>query len=190
MPPKAKFTREEVVQAALRILRERGAEAVTAREIGIRLNSSARPIFTLFAGMDDVLRELTRAVRDVYNEYVAEGLKETPAFKGVGKAYIRFASEEPNLFRLLMMEETPADIRSVLPVLDENYTDILHSITSAYALDERTADEIYRHMWIYSHGIATLCTTRVCAFTAEETDAMLTEVFTALLIRAKSGGGK
>ena len=52
MPPKAKFTREEVIEAALSILRAKGRSALTARALGERLNSSARPIFTLFSGMD------------------------------------------------------------------------------------------------------------------------------------------
>ena len=40
MPPKAKFTREEVIAAALTILREGGIGAVTARELGAKLNLS------------------------------------------------------------------------------------------------------------------------------------------------------
>ena len=76
MPPKAKFTREEIISAALDILRERGIEAITARELGARLNSSARPIFTLYRNMDEVLSDTVRAVRDIYNrEYVQKGLK-------------------------------------------------------------------------------------------------------------------
>ena len=48
MPPKAKFTPEEILRAALDITREHGIGAVTARELGNRLGSSARPIFTVF----------------------------------------------------------------------------------------------------------------------------------------------
>ena len=57
MPPKAKFTKEEIVSAAIEILRDKGIEAITARELGVRLNSSARPIFTLYRNMDEVLSD-------------------------------------------------------------------------------------------------------------------------------------
>ena len=40
---------------------------------------------------------------------------------------------------------------------------------------------LYRHLWIYSHGIATLCATSMCKFTGEEIGNMLTEVFKSLL---------
>ena len=40
MPPKPKFTVEEVLDAALAIVRESGEEALTARSLGTALNSS------------------------------------------------------------------------------------------------------------------------------------------------------
>ena len=60
MPPKPKFTREKVVEVALTLVGERGMAALTARELGERLGSSARPIFTVFRNME----ELTEAVRE------------------------------------------------------------------------------------------------------------------------------
>lgn len=105
MPPKAKFTKEEIIEAALAITRQDGLEAVTARELGSRLNSSARPVFTVFQNMEEVIEEVKNAARERYKEYIYEGLQEEPAFKGVGRAYIRFAVEEKRLFRLLFMSE-------------------------------------------------------------------------------------
>ena len=60
MPPRAKFTRQEIVDAGMSILREQGISAVTAREIGSRLGSSARPIFTVFENMGEVLAEIEK----------------------------------------------------------------------------------------------------------------------------------
>ena len=57
MPPKAKFTKEEIIAAALKITREQGIGAVTARELGARLGSSARPVFTVFSSMEELTRE-------------------------------------------------------------------------------------------------------------------------------------
>lgn len=187
MPPKAKFTREEVIAAAVEIVREQGIESVTARELGARLNSSARPIFTLFRSMEEVLSEVKIAVRTVYNGYVRQGLSENPAFRGVGKAYIRFAAEEPAMFRLLFMGKNGAGVAEILSEIDENYALILQSITDGYAVSEEFARSLYRHLWIYSHGIATLCATSSCSFSAEEIGGMLTEVFRALLMQRGTG---
>ena len=80
MPPKPKFTREKITEAALNIMRARGAESLTARELGKALGSSPCPIFTLFADMDEVKASAMRAARVLYGEYIAKGLDATPAF--------------------------------------------------------------------------------------------------------------
>ena len=67
MPPKPKFSKEEIVSTALEIVREKGIEAVTARELGARLGSSARPIFTVFNSMEDVLHEILNSAKCIYS---------------------------------------------------------------------------------------------------------------------------
>ena len=183
MPPKAKFTREEIIRAALEIARAQGIEAVTARELGKALGSSARPIFTVFQSMDEVLNEVQKGAREIYRQYVEQGLSETPAFRGVGMAYIRFAIEEEQLFRLLFMsEQRPVDsIEQVLMLIDESYEAILRSVEEPYHLKREDAKRVYQHLWIYSHGIATLCATGMYDFPPEEIEKQLAEIFIGLL---------
>lgn len=185
MPPKAKFTKEQIMEAALQLVRQNGGDALTARALGDKLGSSARPIFTVFQSMEEVRQAVETAARRLYDGYVAAGLEQTgmPAFKGVGMQYIRFARSEPKLFQLLFMTEQvrKPDVTEVLPVIDENYLQILASIRNCYPLNQEDSEWLYRHLWIYTHGIAVLCATRLCAFTEEEIGRMLTEVFTALL---------
>ena len=192
MPPKSKFTREEIINDALEIVKRDGIDALTARALGAELGCSARPIFTVFRGIGDVRSEVERAARALYTDYVNEGLGEAVAFRGVGKAYIRFAAEHPKLFMLLFMSENVRvpDSGSVLGIIDGNADKILASITDGYGLDEDTARKIYIRLWIYSHGIATLIATKVCAFTADEVSDMLTDVFVSLLGKYKKAGGE
>ncbi|MDE7299344.1 MAG: TetR/AcrR family transcriptional regulator [Lachnospiraceae bacterium] len=187
MPPKAKFTRDEIIAAALQIVREQGMDAVTSRELGKRLGSSACPIFTVFANMDEVNAALLDAVRACYREYIAEGLSEELAFRGVGTAYIKFALREPRFFRLLFMTEqkNPTDIGHTLILIDESYDKILRSVQEPYGLSEEDAKRLYQHLWIYTHGIAALCATRVCTFTDEEIQTMMAEIFLSLLKEIK-----
>lgn len=192
MPPKAKFTREEVVEAALKIVMREGIENLTARALAGELGSSARPVFTVFSGMDEVQCEVIKAAHALYNKMVEQGLKENLAFKGVGKAYIRFAIEYPKLFQMLFMREksTVPELNSVLGMIDENYGKILQSIEIGYGFDIETSKEIYRHLWIYSHGIAVLLATNVCRFTADEISGMLSDVFSGVTRKYKSEGIK
>lgn len=189
MPPKAKFTQEQIVDVALAIVEKEGFERLTARNLGEKLGSSARPIFTAFDSMDDVINATIKKADLIYTSYVDEGLKEPLPFKGVGMTYIRFATERPKLFQLLFMKEngdTP-DTKTVLRGIETSYDRILASICDNYGVDTDTAKKLYLHNWIYSHGIAVLIATKVCAFTKEQVSQMLTDVFVGLLVRAKKG---
>lgn len=184
MPPRSKFTREEIIKAALEIVRTEGIDRVTSRNLGTKLNSTARPIFTVFKNMEDVLTEVKKAAKNIYNEYIREGLKEEIQFKGVGKAYIKFAISEPKLFQLLFMSETDQNTTiAALPVVDDNFDDILSSIIQQYGVSKEVALSVYSHLWIYTHGIATLSATRTVKFSGEEISEMITEVFRSLLIK-------
>ncbi len=185
MPPKCKFTKEEIIHAALELVRTEGIDAITARALGAKLGSSPKPIFSVFENMDEVQREVIAAARQLYNGYIDFALHQSdmPAFKGVGTQYIRFALTEPKLFQLLFMSEQPQkpDIANVLPVIDENYGLILDSVRECYGLDEQDSERLYRHLWVYSHGIAVLCATNLCSFSPAEIGEMLTEVCVSVL---------
>lgn len=88
MPPKARFSKEEIVSMALQITREHGIGAVTARELGARLGSSARPIFTVFQNMEEVNGEVVKAARLLYGQYINKGLQSQPAFREIGRAHV------------------------------------------------------------------------------------------------------
>lgn len=187
MPPKAKFTKAQITDAALDIIREMGTDRLTARAVGKKLGSSVCPIFTVFKNMEEVHQSVNEAAKAVYKAYVDKGLGEVPAFKGVGTQYILFAINEPKLFQLLFMtgQTAVSNLEGVLPLIDENYDKILSSIVTGYGIERNAAKRLYRHLWIYTHGIASLCVTRMCRFTGEEISNMMTEVFVSLLNSVK-----
>lgn len=187
MPPKAKFTKQQIAKAGLVIIRNEGMENLTARALGRQLGSSACPIFTVFENMEEVQAEIRKAAKDLYAEYVKKGLEEELAFKGVGMQYILFAIQEPKLFQLLFMseQEQKPTVANVLPVIDDSYEDILLSVQKGYSLSREQAKQLYRHLWIYTHGIAVLCATKMCAFTPEEISRMITQVFKGILQEIK-----
>ncbi len=187
MPPKAKFTKDEILEAALNIVRVDGFEALTSRALGKQLNSSARPIFTVFQNMEEVQQAVIESAKRLYKEYVNKGLTQKHPFKGVGTQYILFSVNEPKLFQLLFMTEQPRipDLSGVLPLIEESYEQILLSIQNDYGFNENSAKKLYHHLWIYTHGIATLCATKMCRFTGDEISSMITEVCTGILKNIK-----
>ena len=104
MPPKIRFGREDIVSAALEIVRREGIEGVNARTVAAELGCSTQPLFREFETMEQIKEETARLAMDMYARCVAEGAEREPiSYKGTGMAYIDFARREPQLFKLLFM---------------------------------------------------------------------------------------
>ena len=189
MPPKPKFTKEQIIAAALELVSEKGPEALTARELGARLGSSARPIFTAFDSMEQVQEAVRDAALKRFESYAEKAVHYTPVFKQVGMQMILFAMEEPKLYQLVYMTENAGatgfeDIVERLGDVAQLCVDV---IRRDYGLSEEDAKALFQHVWIYTFGIGALCATGMCRFSQEEIMQMLGQDFMAMLFYAKSG---
>ena len=189
MPPKPKFTKEEIVAAALELVSEQGIEALTARELGARLGSSARPIFTAFNSMEEVQEEVRTAALKRFESYAEKAMHYTPVFKQVGMQMILFAVEEPKLYQLVYMSENAGvtDFEGIVERLGDVARLCVDVIQRDYGLSEKDAKALFEHVWIYTFGIGALCATGMCRFSQDEIIQMLGQDFMAMLFYAKSG---
>ena len=192
MPPRQKFTKEEIVAAALNLVRREGMAGITARGLGLELGTSSRPIFTAFQNMEEVQQEVVVAARALYNGYIEKGLIDKIAFRGVGMQYFRFAKEEPRLFELLFMTSGNENItfEEILPAIDVNSDKILGSIHKEYDLSRELSYKLYQYLWLFTHGIACLCATGMGRLTEDKVETLLTEVFLGMLVKIKGREGE
>ena len=189
MPPKPKFTKEEIVVTALELVSEKGIEALTARELGVRLGSSARPIFTVFNSMEEVQEEVRAAALKRFENNAEKAIHYTPVFKQVGMQMILFAIEEPKLYQLVYMSENSGatSFEGVFDRLGDVAQLCVDVIQRDYGLSMEDAKTLFEHVWIYTFGIGALCATGMCRFSQEEIIQMLGQDFMAMLFYAKSG---
>ena len=181
MPPKVKYTREQITDAAYEIVRSKGESALTARSLAAELGISTAPIFTAFENIEELQGTVARKAADLYNSYIEKGLDYTPPFKGTGLMYIKFAKDEPELFKMLFMRGDDGEEPShYLPSGDENEPLIRQAIENTHSFEEEKTKRLYNHLSIYAHGIAVLFAQGRCIFTDEDVSRMLTEVFLAL----------
>lgn len=183
MPPKPKFTREELVDAALEIVSRGGLEALTARELGETLSSSARPIFTVFRNMEELQGEVRAAAMRRFESYAGTSTADVPLFKQVGMQMIRFGIQEPKLYQLLFMQEqqNATGFDNLFGALGTTAGACIDTIQKDYRLDAAQARTLFEHMWIYTFGVGTLCATRACRFSEAQLSQMLTMQFQAIL---------
>ena len=72
MPPKFKFSKEQIIQAALELTREGGISSVTAKNVGEKLNSSVKVVFGQFANMEEVRSEVVKAADEMCRTYMQD----------------------------------------------------------------------------------------------------------------------
>ena len=187
MPPKFLYTREEILRAALEVIREKGASGLTARALAARLGCSVKPIFGLFRNMEEVWQETIRAAGALYRERAARETAEHryPPYKAAGMAYIRFAREERELFKLLYMRDrTGEDVQE-----DENTEELLALIRQSTGLDRETARLFHLEMWAYVHGIAAMIATGYLDWDMALISRSLTDCYTGLKTRFSGENG-
>ena len=181
MPPKCRFTREEIIQAALDLTAEKGVGALTARGLAQRLGSSAKPIFGLFANMEEVQQEVVKAANLRYQEYLRQDMSagRYPPYKASGMAYIRFAREQKELFKLLFMRDRTHEEKAAGDELEA----LLGLIQKNMGLSLDDAYRFHLEMWIYVHGIATMIATAYLEWDMDFISAALTDAYQGLRLR-------
>lgn len=176
MPPKIKFQKEAIVKAALNVAGKNGIDAVTAREVAKELGVSVGPIFTWFESMDDLKKEVFELAKKNYCSHIEQGLRAQIPFLGVWQQYIRFAKEEPELYKLLFLTKPTEVSGGAMETLRFSQDLVRPSIMKIYNMDEYKADCYFRDMWLSAFSIATLIVTDDCPYTDEEIFAIGTEI--------------
>ena len=185
MAPKFKFTKEEVLSVTIDFIRENGIEALTARELAKKLDSSTKVIFSLFSNMKNLEDEAKFAAENIFSEKVNLALKDDSPFKRLGVEYILFSKNEPKLFQWLFMKKgiEVESFKDFLPMRDYEYKSVIESIDEEYKISIENAKKFYEHLFIYSHGIATLTVTGIYNFTPSEIIEYMKEVAKSLIVQ-------
>lgn len=182
MPPRVKITKDDILSAGMALVRAGGEEAVNARAIAEKLACSTQPIFSNYPTMEALWKDILAQAQQVYESRISAAMAagEYPPYKASGMAYIRFAREEHQLFRLLFMRDRTGE------KIEENRAaigDILRVIQEKTGLSGDEAYRFHMEMWIWVHGIATMSATGYLDWPMEMVSDMLTEMFQALLAR-------
>ena len=174
MAPKNKFTREEMVAAAMRVVRAKGIDGLTAKTVADELGASTQPVFTAFGSMDTVRQEIYAAAVRVYDGYVNAGLQEKIPFFGVGMQYIRFARDEPELYRFLFLTRALDQEHSAMQSMRHLQALVRPTLTRVYRISADEADLYFRDLWFVVHSLSTLIVTGDCPYSDGEIGQILT----------------
>lgn len=157
MPPKAKITRDMVIDAAFEVARETGVESINARTVSAKLNCSTQPVMYHFATIEELKKTVYAKADSYHSAYLMNTQKpQTDILLQTGLNYIRFAIEEPHLFRFLFQSDyfsgvtltELADAEELMPVLSAMQRTIGGSMAQI--------KEIFTMIWLFAHGYAAM----------------------------------
>ena len=179
MPPKIKVTKEDIINAAVEVVRIAGEETVNARAIAQMLGCSTQPIFSNFATMDELRMAVVKRADLLFREYMRRETErgEFPPYKASGMAYIRFAKEERELFKLLYMRDRSGEAIPDSSELTDAMESIVHENTGLCGEDTKL---FHLEMWAYVHGIAAMLATGFLDLDRELISRMLTDSYNGL----------
>lgn len=179
MPPKVRITRDEILDTAIQLIRRDGVEACNARSVAAALHCSTQPVFSNFATMNELKQAVILRANEIYLARQKDAMKkgDFPPYKASGMAYIRFAQEDRQLFRLLFMRDRKT----------ENQEEHSEELLSMYALvrqklglSPEDAQYFHLEMWVYVHGIASMIATNYLPWDWEMISRMLTDQYQAM----------
>ena len=179
MPAKKKITKEAIIETAVEILRTEGFEKLGARRIANRLGCSTQPIYSEFAGMDELKAALKTVAEQCYIDNVARytARSEYSPYMAFGLGFIRFAGEDKALFRYLYMTDSHGEKQAIE---DVNAPAIMQVLTGEYGFPADTARALHNDMAIYAYGLAVMLNTGYLSLSEDRIKERLLLEFVAL----------
>ena len=178
MPAKKQITKEAIIQAAFEIVREEGMDALNMRSLAKKCNCSTQPIYLSFSGADQIKAEVAKKITETFDKFIEDEIAsgKYPEYKAVGMGYIRFAKEEKELFKYLLMRNRTEETNWETESFDKS----TYMIMKNYGLYKDDAYKLHSEMWICVHGIATMFATGYLDWDWETVSEMVTDVFMGL----------
>lgn len=176
--PKAKISREMVIDAAFETAKLCGADNVNARTVSERLGCSTQPVMYHFARIE----ELKRAVYEKADKYHTEYLmnvseQQNDVMLGIGLNYIRFAIREPNLFRFLFQSGFAMENSLLGMINSEELKPVLDIMQNEMKMNVRQTKEVFLIIAMFAHGYASIIANNSLEYDEELVSKHLTRAY-------------
>ncbi|MBP5197549.1 MAG: TetR/AcrR family transcriptional regulator [Lachnospiraceae bacterium] len=159
MPRKESVTEEMILNTAFEMAKNEGFENVTARKVSAAVGCSTQPIFRVYENMEGLLVAVYEKASQYFLDYFKEYDKSSLIpFGDLGLAYISFAKEEKNLFKLLFVSDFQKK-KSMYELLNGNDGNVVREINLARQRNCKDPEGLFMKMWIFIHGAACMSLT-------------------------------
>ncbi len=186
MPAKAKVTKEMIVDAAFAVARETGAGNVNARTVSERLHCSTQPVMYHFATIEELKRAVYAKADRYHSDYLMELKRPSNGVMlGIGLNYIRFAIEEPHLFRFLFQSDLFGGA-TLLELIDaEELTPVLSAMREALGFGMEQTKKVFLTVFLFAHGYASIIANNSLKYDEETINSHLERAYRGAILAAQ-----
>ena len=181
MPPKAKITQDMVIDAAFEVAREEGVENINARTVSKKLKCSTQPVMYHFATIEKLKKSAYFKAEWYHTEYLMNS-KQDDIMLGIGLNYIRFAVEEPNLFRFIFQSGFAVENSLLEMVNSEELLPIISAMQEAMNLNMEQTKEVFITLAMFVHGYASIIVNNSLEYDEELVTKHLKRVYTGAIL--------
>ena len=186
MPPQARITAEMIVHAALENVRREGPEGLNVRRVAAALSCSTQPVMYHFRTVQ-ALKEAVRAKADaLHTDYIMtpEPGAGNPLLS-VGLRYIRFASEEPHLFRFLFQSGQFRNMSFAELARPDGSEALAAAFGAMPGLTQAQARKVFAVLFSCVHGAASLIANNSIPYDEAHFTELLTDVYSGVMMFMK-----
>ncbi len=183
MPPKPKITRDMVIDAAFEVARKTGAENINARTVSKKLNCSTQPVMYHFATIEE-LRKAAYTKTDNYHTEYLMNIPETQEdiMLGIGVNYIRFAVEEPYLFRFLFQSGFVVENSLLEMINSEELIPVISAMQEEMDMNIEQTKEVFITLAMFVHGYASIIANNSLEYDEKLIKKHLERVYTGAIL--------
>ncbi len=189
MPPKSRITRQMILDASLRVVREEGIQALNVRSVAARLHCSTQPIMYHFATMQELKDEIYTIANEQHTDHImnVDIERHSNPCAAIGQNYIQFAVENPHLFRFLFQTDRFVNnsLRTILE--NDNLAPVFADMAGRVGLSTEEARDAFASTFFALHGVASLLANNSLEYDAEYYDRIMTGIFCGTVGYIKNG---
>lgn len=191
LPPKEIINKDDVLEAAISLVRAKGKDSINARSLADVLNCSTKPLFRLYNNMEELKEDVFQYADAYLGEYLLEyQSKYDSPLLNAGLAFVDFAKKEKNLFKLIYLSDNFTLSRFEQFVYEDEGQEIFNRFFDVAKIEKEAAKKVYSQLLIYTHGIATLVATNNMDFSEDQIIQLLVNAYFSFLDYEKNNTGK
>ena len=186
MPPKAKITRDMILDAAFELVRTQGQGSLNVRTLAKRLGCSTQPILYNFATVEELMDDLYQKADAFHTASILPRAGEGPdALLMLGLNYVRFGHEEKHLFRFLFESNRFGGMDLDALLRGPGVGDLIAILAGGLGCGAAQAQKVFLTFFAVAHGLASLLANNAMAYDETECAGMLDTVFRGALASLK-----